>query len=60
MTLQADLCTYGQGYNNIPAFSPKSAGITTANSFLLKIAEHENIFANKYENAKSSWYFHIH
>ena len=31
-----------------------------ANSFLLNIAEHENFSANKYENAKYSWHFHIY
>ena len=31
--------------------------LTTANSFLLNIAQHENSFANKYENAN---YFHIY
>ena len=30
-----------------------------ANSFLLNIAEHENFSANKYENAKYCWHFHI-
>ena len=29
-------------------------------SFLLNIAEHENWFANKYENANFYWHFHIH
>ena len=31
-----------------------------ANSFLLKIAEHENFPANKYENANYCWHFHIY
>ena len=31
--------------------------LTTANSFLLNIAEHENFSANKYENANLNWYF---
>ena len=34
--------------------------LTTANSFLLNIAEHEKISANKYENAKYCWHFHIY
>ena len=34
--------------------------LIVANSFLLNIAEHENSSANKYENANSSWHFHIH
>ena len=34
--------------------------LTTANSFLLNIAEHENFSANKYENANSSWHFHFY
>ena len=35
--------------------------LTTANSFVLNIAEHENYSANKYENANyaNSWHFHI-
>ena len=34
--------------------------LTTANSFLLNIAEHENFSANKYENANYCWHFHIY
>ena len=34
--------------------------LTVANSFLLNIAEHDNFFANKYENANYCWYFHIY
>ena len=34
--------------------------LTTANSFLLNIAEHENFLANKYENANYCWHFHIY
>ena len=30
-----------------------------ANSFLLNIAEHENLSANKDENANYCWHFHI-
>ena len=33
--------------------------LTTANSFLLNIAEHENFSANKYENANYFWHFHF-
>ena len=33
---------------------------TTANSFLLNIAEHENFSPNKYENANYCWHFHIY
>ena len=29
-------------------------------SFLLNIAEHENLYANKYENANFCWHFHIY
>ena len=32
--------------------------LTFANSFLLKIAEHELFSVNKYENAKYCWNFH--
>ena len=28
--------------------------------FMLNSAEHENFSANKYENAKLSWHFHIY
>ena len=31
-----------------------------ANSFFSKIAEHEIFSANKYENAKYCWHFHIY
>ena len=34
--------------------------LTTANSFLLNTAEHENFSANKYENANYCWHFHIY
>ena len=34
--------------------------LTTANSFLLNIAEHETFSANKYENANYGWHFHIY
>ena len=34
--------------------------LTMPNSFLLNIAEHENISANKYENANNSWHFLIY
>ena len=34
--------------------------LTIANSFLLKIAEHEIFFANKFENANYYWHFHIY
>ena len=34
--------------------------LTTVNSFLLNIAEHENFSANKYENANYCWHFHIY
>ena len=34
--------------------------LTTANSFLKNIAEHENSSANKYENANYCWHFHIY
>ena len=34
--------------------------LTTANSFLLNIAEHEIFSANKYENANFCWHFHIY
>ena len=34
--------------------------LTIANSSLLNIAEHENFFANKYENASYCWHFHIY
>ena len=34
--------------------------LTTANSFLLNITEHENFSANKYENANCCWHFHIY
>ena len=34
--------------------------LTTANSFLKNIAEHENFSANKYENANYCWHFHIY
>ena len=30
------------------------------NSFLRNIAEHENVSANKYENANYCWHFHIY
>ena len=33
--------------------------LTMPNSFLLNIAEHENVSANKYENANNCWHFHI-
>ena len=33
--------------------------LTTLNSSLLNIVEHENFSANKYENANFSWHFHI-
>ena len=33
--------------------------LTIANSFLLNIAEHGNLSANKYENANYCWHFHI-
>ena len=31
-----------------------------SNTFLLSIAEHENLSANKYENANCCWHFHIY
>ena len=34
--------------------------LTIANSFLLNIAEHENVSANKYKNDNYRWHFHIH
>ena len=34
--------------------------LTFASFFLLNIAEHENISANKYENANYCWHFHIY
>ena len=34
--------------------------LTTTSSFLLNIAEHENVSANKYENANYRWHFHIY
>ena len=34
--------------------------LTIANSFLMKIAEHENFNTNKYENANYCWHFHIY
>ena len=34
--------------------------LTMPNSFFLNIAEHENISANKYENANYCWHFHIY
>ena len=34
--------------------------LTTANSVLLNIAEHENFSANKYENANYCWHFRIY
>ena len=34
--------------------------LTIANYFLLNIAEHEILFANKYENANYCWYFQIY
>ena len=34
--------------------------LTVANSFLLNIAEHENLSANKYENANYCWHFQIY
>ena len=34
--------------------------LTMPNSFLLNLAEHENISANKYENAIYCWHFHIY
>ena len=34
--------------------------LTTANSVLLNIAEHEIVSANKYENANYCWHFHIY
>ena len=34
--------------------------LTIANSFLLNIAEHENLFANKFENADCCWHFHVY
>ena len=34
--------------------------LTSANSFLLNTAEHENFSANKYENANHCWHFHIY
>ena len=33
---------------------------TIAITFLLKIVEHENFSANKYENANYCWHFHIY
>ena len=33
--------------------------LKTGNSFLLNTAEHENFFANKYENASYCWHFHV-
>ena len=33
--------------------------LATANSFLLNIAEHEIVSANKYENAYHFWHFHL-
>ena len=38
----------------------KSQILTIANSFLLDIAEHENVPGNKYENANYCWHFHIY
>ena len=35
----------------------KSQLLIIANSVLLKIAEHENFSANKYENANYCWHF---
>ena len=34
--------------------------LTTANSFLLNIAEHGNFSGNKYVNANYYWHFHIY
>ena len=34
--------------------------LTMPNSFLLNIAEHENVSANKSENANCCWHFHIY
>ena len=34
--------------------------LSTANSFLLNLAEDENLSANKNENANYSWHFHIY
>ena len=34
--------------------------LAIANSFLINIAEHENLPANKYENANYCWHFHIY
>ena len=34
--------------------------LRTVNSFLQTIAEHENVSANKYENANYRWHFHIY
>ena len=34
--------------------------LTFANSFLLNIAEFENFYAYKYENANYCWHFHIY
>ena len=34
--------------------------LTITNSFLLKMARHENFSANKYENANYCWHFHIY
>ena len=34
--------------------------LTTAYSFLLNLAEHENFSANKYENANYCWHFHFY
>ena len=33
--------------------------LTVANSLLINIAEHENLTADKYENANYCWHFHI-
>ena len=34
--------------------------LTNAYSFLKNITKHENVSANKYENANPSWHFHIY
>ena len=34
--------------------------LTIANSSLLNITEHKNLFANKYENTNKFWHFHIY